>query len=625
MLAIIFLSSASLLKQAWAQSQARDKNGAFTRPKPTRPFTPAIPSASRYVSDRVFLEKADSLFKVGTDTVERQIVKGDVVFRHGGMWMYCDSAYYYPEQNSMDAFGHVKMVQGDTLFVYSDKLYYDGNIRLARLMNGPSEPKVRLRDPQGTLITDTLVYDLGVATGTYDCGGLLTDDQNTLSSIVGQYFTNTHDAEFFYDVELVNKKDGYRLLSDTLYYNTRTGVARIETPTRIYGKTDTILTRRGWYDTKQDNLALTSRSTIAHKDSNNNVTTLEGDSIVYDKTTRISQAYAFKNRFGRPMVLTDTANKMVLTGLYGLYNDSTRESLATGYPLLREYSRPDTIYLRADTIRTFAVARKVWPDSLAALAASLSHPDPELEAIAENLPAPRAWTARDSLILDSANMTLRDFWLAKAYHNARFFNRDVQGVADSLVFTEADSMLRMFRRPVIWSGDRQVTGGDRRDAGRILVHFNDSTADWALLPAGGLSTEQVDSAQYFYNQLAGKKMKAYFNDQTLRHLDVAGNVQTIFLPQEEDSTYSKLVYAESSYLTVDMKDGDIERLKMWPEVTGSTTPLFLVTPRQKVIEGYEGRLWLPAIRPRGRKEGDTVVWDDDLGEVSSELEQYLNQ
>lgn len=625
MLAIIFLSSASLLKQAWAQSQARDKNGAFTRPKPTRPFTPAIPSASRYVSDRVFLEKADSLFKVGTDTVERQIVKGDVVFRHGGMWMYCDSAYYYPEQNSMDAFGHVKMVQGDTLFVYSDKLYYDGNIRLARLMNGPSEPKVRLRDPQGTLITDTLVYDLGVATGTYDCGGLLTDDQNTLSSIVGQYFTNTHDAEFFYDVELVNKKDGYRLLSDTLYYNTRTGVARIETPTRIYGKTDTILTRRGWYDTKQDNLALTSRSTIAHKDSNNNVTTLEGDSIVYDKTTRISQAYAFKNRFGRPMVLTDTANKMVLTGLYGLYNDSTRESLATGYPLLREYSRPDTIYLRADTIRTFAVARKVWPDSLAALAASLSHPDPELEAIAESLPAPRAWTARDSLILDSANMTLRDFWLAKAYHNARFFNRDVQGVADSLVFTEADSMLRMFRRPVIWSGDRQVTGGDRRDAGRILVHFNDSTADWALLPAGGLSTEQVDSAQYFYNQLAGKKMKAYFNDQTLRHLDVAGNVQTIFLPQEEDSTYSKLVYAESSYLTVDMKDGDIERLKMWPEVTGSTTPLFLVTPRQKVIEGYEGRLWLPAIRPRGRKEGDTVVWDDDLGEVSSELEQYLNQ
>ncbi len=627
LLVILLMACGSWWRQAAAQqarqAQAQKKEQSFTRPKPTKPLKPTIPGTNRYQSDKVFLEKADSLYRVGADTVVRQIVKGDVVFRHGGMWMYCDSAYYYPERNSLDAFGHVRMEQGDTLFVYSDKLYYDGDYRLARLYHGPSEWKVKLKDPQGTLITDTLLYDLGAQLGSYTCGGQLTDEQNTLSSIIGQYSTATHDADFFYDVELVNRRDGYRLLSDTLYYNTNTGRARIDSPTRIYGENDTILTAKGWYDTNTDNLELTSRSLIAHRDSAGAVTTIEGDSIVYDKARHISRAYTFRGMRGQPMVLTDTANRMRLTGLFGLYNDSTREAYSTGYPLLKEYSRPDTIYLRADTIRTFIVSERVWPDSLQAVAALFRVPDPEMEVFEDEMPKRPAPTAEDSLRLDSTLMITKDFHVAKAYNRARFFNREIQGVADSMVFIEMDSMLRMFRRPVVWSGERQVSGGDRRNEGELWLHFNDSTADWAMMPKAGIMTEQVDSAEYFYNQLVGKKMKAWFRDKALRHLDVSGNVQTIFLPQEEDSTYNRLVFAESSYLTVDMADNDIEKLKMWPEVTGNVTPLFLVTPRQKVLEGYEGRLWLSAIRPKGITIGETVVWDDDLGEISPELESYF--
>lgn len=623
--AIILLAFGSLVRNAWAQNPGNQKQkDPFSRPAPTKPFKPSVPSANRYRSDRVFLEKADSLYKIGADTITRQIVKGSVVFRHGNMWMYCDSAYYYPQRNSMDAFGHVKMVQGDTLFVYSDKLYYNGDFRLAQLFRGPSQSKVKLKDPQGTLLTDTLIYDLNTEIGSYDCGGVLEDGQNTLSSVYGRYSTSTHDADFFYDVELLNRRDGYQLLSDTLYYNTGTGIARIDSPTRIYGKTDTIHTAKGWYNTNTDNLELFSRSLIAHSDSSGNVTTIEGDSIVYDKRHRVSRAYTFDGLRGVPVVLTDTAHKMRLTGLFGLYNDSTREAMSTGYPLLKEYSRPDTIYLRADTIRTFIYTQKVWPDTLQALARKYEPADPDLDVFAESHSAPLIPTPADSAALDSSLMIMKEFHLARAYNRARFFNKDIQGVADSMVFIEADSMLRMFRKPVVWSGDRQVSGGDRRNPGEIWMHFNDSTADWALLPKSGLMTEQIDSAEYFYNQLAGKKMKAWFIDRTLKHLDVSGNVQTLFLPQEEDSTYNRLVLAESTYLTLDMKDGDIDRIKMWPEVTGNVTPIFLVKPRQKVLEGYEGRLWLAAIRPKGIRIGDQIVWDDDLGEVSPELEEYLS-
>lgn len=628
---ILLLAFGSLLRQAWARDiRPGQQKDPFSRPAPTKPFKPTVPTANRYRTDRVFLEKADSLYRIGIDTVTRQIVKGDVVFRHGGMWMYCDSAYYYPERNSMDAFGHVRMVQGDTLFVYSDKLYYDGDARFARLFRGPSEPKVKLKDPQGTLRTDTLYYDLNSSIGSYGCGGILEDRQNTLTSIYGQYSTSTHDADFFYDVELLNRRDGYRLLSDTLYYNTATGLARIDSPTEIYGKTDTIHTRRGWYDTNTDNLELLSRSLIAHTDSAGNTTTIEGDSIVYEKANRISRAYTFDGLRGRPVVLTDTANRMRLTGLFGLYNDSTREAMSTGYPLLKEFSRPDTIYLRADTIRTFIITEKVWPDSLAEIARKITPPNPAYDIFASEYGPQPFPSLPDSIaetfkaLLDSGLMVSKDFHIARAYNRARFFNRDIQGVADSMVFIEKDSMLRMFRKPILWNELRQVSGGDHRNPGEIWMHFNDSTSDWAILPNGGLMTEQIDSAEYFYNQLAGRKMKAWFRDRTLTHLDVAGNVRTIFLPQEEDSTYNRLVLAESSYLTLDMKDNDVDRIKMWPEVTGNVTPIFLVTPRQKVLEGYEGRLWLPAIRPKGILVGGRIVWDDDLGEPSAELEDYFN-
>ena len=62
-----------------------------------------------------------------------QILTGNVAFRHEDVLMYCDSACIYKDTNSFDAFGHVKMVQGDTLTLVGDVLYYSGLDQLARV------------------------------------------------------------------------------------------------------------------------------------------------------------------------------------------------------------------------------------------------------------------------------------------------------------------------------------------------------------------------------------------------------------------------------------------------------------------------------------------------------------
>ncbi len=153
----------------------------------------------------------------------------------------------------------------------------------------------------------------------------------------------------------------------------------------------------------------------------------------------------------------------------------------------------------------------------------------------------------------------------------------------------------------------------------IQVHFNDSSPDWeALLPDFGMMGELIE--EDFYNQLSGREMKAWFENKDIRRLDVNGNVQTIFLPQDNDSTYSRLVNAESSFLTMDINDRKLEHLKMWPEVSWSVTPLFLVKSSQHFLPGFQ---WYDAIRPKREWYGDRWHWADDLGEISEELEQYF--
>lgn len=632
----------SAYAQKTAQTRTTQPRETYTRPKPTRPIRPTIPSTSRYQSDKVFLEQADSLFRryerFGED--EHQIVKGNVKFRQGNMWMFCDSAYYYPELNSLDAFGHVRMEQGDTLFVYADKLFYDGDSRFARLRCGPSERTVRLINRNTRLTTDSLDYDLGMERGWYDTGGRLEDELNVLTSVIGEYSPATKDADFYHNVVLERASQGFRMVTDTLYYNTDTHLARIVSPTEIQSPGDTILTTSGWYNTEIGDAVLTSRSTIVHRDSADNVTTLVGDSIVYDRARRISRAYMFRapDKVPTPMVLTDTARRSILIGGYGEYDDSLRTALATDYPLLMEFSRPDTLFLRADTIMTFIEMRPVAiPDSLSsekesALPETASASDmPEeiseeaSETGEEQMPAEEAGEPETSITAeirkeeeesqatDSVPTEMKEFHVAKAFHRARFFNQTLQGVADSLVFIEADSTLYMYVRPVVWSGERQVYGN------QINVHFNDSTADRAFLPDHGVMAEHVD--EDFYNQLSGKQVTAWLENQTLKRLFIDGSVQTIFLPEDGDSTFNKLVYAESSFLSIDMDSTQLEKLKMWPEVSGTVTPIALVKRADMYLPGFS---WYESIRPRREWYGDRLHWADDLGEIPDELERYFS-
>lgn len=505
--------------------------------KPRAPhvrIAPTVPAANRYQEGKVFLEHADLLhyekIPVAEDAEEipeqYQVLNGNVVMRKGDMFMYCDSAYFYEESNSFDAFGNVRMEQGDTLFVYADELNYDGASELA-ILYADFGKKVRLINKDVKLETDVFNYDMLNEVGYYTNGGVLTDKQNKLTSVAGEYHPNTKDAYFNYNVHLrsLQNADTLHIYTDSLDYNTATHIAKIVSKSEIVNSDGVIYSTSGIYNTDTGVGDLYKRSLVVTKRGS----TLTGDTLFYDRTKGFGEAFG-------GVIVTDSVRQVSLHGEYGFYDEIADSAFVTIRALAKEYSRGDTLYLHGDTIYAYT--------------------EP-----------------------DSTKVT-------NAFHRVRFYRSDMQGICDSLSMTDRDSIMYMYRHPVVWSDERQIFGNV------IYLHLNDSTIDWARLPQFGFTAEHI--AEDCYNQLSGTDLTAWFNDSTLRRLYVEGNVQLIMFPMENDSTYNKYVQTESSYMDSYYDHNTVDSIHFWPETTTKVVPLYLARKNSYFLPKFA---WYEDLRP----------------------------
>ena len=261
-----------------------------------------------------------------------QVLIGSVKLRHDSMYMYCDSALIYEKTNSVEAFGNVRMEQGDTLFIYGDYLYYDGMSQLAMLREN-----VRMINRNTVLTTDSLNYDRLYNLGYYFDGGTLTDEENVLTSEWGEYSPATKISVFNHDVKLVNPK--FVLTSDTLKYSTDTKIATILGPSDIVSDKNHIYSERGIYNTTTEQAELLDRSVLTNEGKK-----LTGDSIFYDRV--LGYGEAFDN-----VQMNDTINRNMLTGNYCFYNEITGSALATQRAVAIDYSQGDSLFMHGDTLR----------------------------------------------------------------------------------------------------------------------------------------------------------------------------------------------------------------------------------------------------------------------------------
>lgn len=487
----------------------------------------------------VYLERANNLLFDQEKLPDARIVIGNVLFRHDDALMYCDSANFFEASNSLEAYGHVKMVQGDTLTGYGDKLFYNGNTKIARLRQN-----VRLLHHEAILTTDSLNYDRVNDIAYYYSGGKIVDDLNTLTSRWGQYTPYNKHAAFRDSVHLVN--DRFTMDTDTLLYDTESHIAELVSPTRVlYEKETTILSSRGLYNTRTEESELFDRSTVSHSDGK----FMTGDTIYYDKHQ------AFGRLYGN-IELIDSVQQVTLRGNYGeLYEDGSPASnhptwgshgFATHQALLESWG---------DSLHTFMHADTLFTEELA---------------------------LSDSLPKDST------FRRVRAHHNVRIYRDDMQAVCDSAVYLGNDSIGKMYGNPVCWSDNNQVS------ADSIYIYFRNEEVDYAHGMGSAICIQQHDLMHF--NQMSGKEIIAHVKDGDIYRVDVTGNAETVFFPiDEKDNTLSGCNRTQSSFVKVYIENRKVHHVLFTTATTGTMYPMDQVSDAVMHLGSF---FWAEDERPR---------------------------
>ncbi|WP_277821203.1 OstA-like protein [Palleniella muris] len=483
---------------------------------------------------RVYLQHANEFsYDMYGKHPDAQFVKGNVSFLHKGIVLTCDSALYFQQTNSFEAFGHVKMRQGDTLTLTSDYAYYDGNDEMAEVRHN-----VILTHRKTKLYCDSLNYDRIYSIGYFFEGGKLVDGETTLTSDWGQYSTADKQAVFYYDVRLKNKTSLTE--GDTLYYDTRTSRAHVVGPSKITTKEDVIITEDGYYNSKSDQMELYSRSTINRNDGK----VITADSLQHNSNTGISEC------FGN-VEFDDSINKSAFRGDYVYYDENKGYGLATKRAIAMDYSQGDTLYLHGDTMRLFTY--NINTDSV--------------------------------------------YRIMQCSPHVRAYRKDVQAVCDSMVMLSRDSVLIMYKDPILWSDGRQIVGEE------IRAYMADSTIRFAHVIGQAFSIEQMPDTVH-YNQISSKEMKTYFTDGQLRLNQAEGNVLTLYYAEDSaDSTLIGLNYLETD--TMRMYFTPARKMdKIWAcKHNGVMYPISQIPPDKYFLPGFA---WFDYVRPLSKD--DILEW-----------------
>lgn len=314
------------------------------------------------------------------------------------------------------------------------------------------------------------------------------------------------------------------LTTTQLNYNTNTKVADIVRPTEIVADSGYIYSTAGWYNTTTEESLLLNRS-YAISDQKR----LTADTLFYNRAKGIGEG------FGK-VVLEDSVRNVTMKGEYGYSEGKKDSALLTRNALFVEHSSEDTLYLHADTL--------------------ISHMDSAYHAV-------------------------------KAYTGVRIFRNDLQGICDTLYYSERDSILNLINRPVLWSEKQQLTG----DFMQLYTSGNKPEMLHILKSAMAISYE----ADSFYNQFSGKELKAFFDSSEVVRIEVSGNAETIFLPRDDSNELMGFNRMEGSSMTIFRKNGKLEKLVLWPQPKGKFYPFDKLDPQAKYLKDFE---WLDDLRPK---------------------------
>lgn len=183
--------------------------------------------------------------------------------------------------------------------------------------------------------------------------------------------------------------------------------------------------------------------------------------------------------------------------------------------------------------------------------------------------------------------------ILKAYYNVRLFKSDLQAVADSAYYGEADSMFRFMGNPMIWAEESQISSDT------IYLQVKNEQLDNALLKGNAFMVNTVLDTVKF-NQLKGRKITAFFKNNSIEWLFVDGNAENLlFSTDEKTKIITEMFHDRSSRIKIKMENKEIIDYTSVRKVDQKVYPFKMVNQENEILPGF---IWKPEDRPKSKED-----------------------
>lgn len=485
-------------------------------------------------------------FKTINDTTKLTIIVGDVKLRQNTTLFYCDSCVLNNSTNIFEAWGKVHINDADTADIYSNHLLYLGKKKLAYL-----DGNVKLTDGKGVLTTPDLEYDMETNIGTYKNGGKVVNGKTVLTSKEGFYYADLKDVYFKKNVIL--NDPAYKITADSLLYNSESKTTRFISQTTIIDSSGKIIkTKEGYYNQQTGQAEFGQRPTIQ-------------DGKVFITGDRIAQNDSIYQAQGNAIIIDSAQGTTILAGLI-FQNKKTQAILATRKPLMIIKQNDDSLYITADTLFSARLSDKFGKDSL----------------VTDTLKGTSIAKFNDK---DSTN---RYF---EAYSHVRIYNDSLQSVCDSMFYSFKDSVFRLYKDPVVWAQQSQITGDT------IYLLTKNKKADKVEAFENGFMINQT--GENAFNQIKASRIDGWFLDGNIDSVRANGAAECIYYIQDDDSAYTGVNQSTCDIIDIYFIEKALDRVVFRSAVSGTLWPMSQKGPEEMKLPNFR---WLETRRPKTKYE-----------------------
>ncbi|MEQ9305430.1 MAG: OstA-like protein, partial [Marinoscillum sp.] len=258
---------------------------------------------------------------------------------------------------------------------------------------------------------------------------------------------------------------------------------------------------------------------------------LEGDELYFDDLKKYYKAV--KN-----VKMTAKNDDVIITGDEGFYDRRNGISKVYGNPLMKRILEADTFYLAADTL----VAIESDYDSLKRIL---------------------------------------------AYHDIKIYKEGLQGIADSMAYFTQDSVIYFYNDPVMWNNKNQITADTIN-----LINSDNAMKKMNLQTNSFLVSE--DSI-HNYNQIKGRDMEAYFENNQIDRIDVNGNGEILYFALEEgDSVLMGMNKIFCASMQIRFKDQQLSSFSVYTNPEAQFIPPHELTNDSRRLTSFA---WRESERP----------------------------